>query len=170
MLLSTLNNQILQYLNSYPTFDPIMIFISTVGYYVFWLAIFAAIYLWKGKRIAVSYAFTIFITLVVVLSLKSYFEIPRPENVRFVIEAYGYSMPSGHTALSFASAMFLHPHVINGYLRSLIWILAVLVSISRVFLGVHYPTDILAGVILGCVFGYLGLKMEPYISRHINEK
>ncbi|MGP8338031.1 MAG: phosphatase PAP2 family protein [Methanosarcinaceae archaeon] len=170
MPLSTLNNQILQSLNSHPTFDPIMIFVSTVGDYILWLAIFAALYLWKGKRIAFSYAFTIFMASILVLALKSFFEVPRPEDVRFVLEAPGYSMPSGHTTISFTSAMFLHKHIKNGYLRPLIWILAALVSISRVFIGVHYPTDVLAGVILGCTFGYIGIKMEPYVSRYINEK
>ena len=167
MSLSTLNYQILQSLNSHPALDPIMIFLSNMGDYILWLAIFVALYLWKGKRVAVSYVFVIFVTIILVFVLKSFFEIPRPDDVRFVIEAHGYSMPSGHTSRSFASAMFLHPLVSNNKFRSLIWILAALVSLSRIFVGVHYPSDILAGALVGCIIGYAGIKIQPYIAKYI---
>ena len=167
MSLSTINYQILQSLNSHPTLDPIMIFLSSAGDYIAWLLIFAALYLWKGKRVAISYAFVIFMSTLTVFALKSLFEVPRPEDIRFVIEAHGYSMPSGHTSRSFASAMFLHPLVNNGKFRLLIWVLAALVSLSRIFVGVHYPSDILAGALVGCIIGYVGIKLQPYIAKFI---
>ena len=168
MSLSTLNYQILQSLNSYPALDPIMIFLSSMGDYILWLAIFVALYLWKGKRVAVSYALIILVATILTLALKSLFEIPRPEDVRFVIEAHGYSMPSGHTIRSFASAMFLHPLVNNGKSRLLIWILAALISLSRIFVGVHYPSDILVGALIGCIIGYVGIKIQPYIAKYVD--
>ena len=167
MSLSTINDQILHSLNSHPTLDPIMIFLSSAGDYIAWLLIFAALYLWKDKRVAISYAFVIFISTLTVFALKSLFEVPRPEDIRFVIEAHGYSMPSGHTSRSFASAMFLHPLVNNGKFRLLIWVLAALVSLSRIFVGVHYPSDILAGALVGCIIGYGGIKLQPYIAKFI---
>ncbi len=167
MSLSTLNYQILQSLNSYPALDPIMIFLSIIGDYILWIAILVALYLWKGKKVAVSYALIIFVATMLSLSLKSLFEVPRPEDVRFVIEARGYSMPSGHTIRSFASAMFLHPLVNNGKSRLLIWILAALMGLSRIFVGVHYPSDVLAGALIGGIVGYVGIKMQPYIMKYI---
>ncbi len=167
MSLSTLNYQILQSLNSYPALDPIMIFLSIIGDYILWIAILVALYLWKGKKVAVSYALIIFVATMLSLSLKSLFEIPRPEDVRFVIEAHGYSMPSGHTIRSFASAMFLHPLVNNGKSRLLIWMLAALMGLSRIFVGVHYPSDVLAGALIGGIIGYVGIKMQPYIMKYV---
>ncbi len=167
MSLSTLNYQILQSLNSYPALDPIMIFLSIIGDYILWIAILVALYLWKGKKVAVSYALIIFVATMLSLSLKSLFEVPRPEDVRFVIEARGYSMPSGHTIRSFASAMFLHPLVNNGKSRLLIWMLAALMGLSRIFVGVHYPSDVLAGALIGGIVGYVGIKMQPYIVKYI---
>ncbi len=167
MSLSTLNYQILQSLNSYPALDPIMIFLSIIGDYILWIAILVALYLWKGKKVAVSYALIIFVATMLSLSLKSLFEVPRPEDVRFVIEAYGYSMPSGHTIRSFASAMFLHPLVNNGKSRLLIWMLAALMGLSRIFVGVHYPSDVLAGALIGGIIGYVGIKMQPYIMKYV---
>ena len=168
MLISDLNYQILQSLNSHPTLDLLMIFLSSAGDYIAWLLIFAVLYLWKSKRVAISYAFVILMTTVAVFVLKSLFEIPRPEDIRFVIEAHGYSMPSGHTTRSFASAMFLHPLVNNGYIKFVIWTMAASISLSRVFVGVHYPTDIVAGALIGCIIGYIGIKMQPYIAKHID--
>ena len=168
MSLSTLNYQILQSLNSYPALDPVMIFLSIIGDYIIWMAILVALYLWKGKEVAVSYALIIFLAIMLSLSLKSLFEVPRPEGVRFVIEAHGYSMPSGHTIRSFASAMFLHPLVNNGKSRLLIWMLASLIGLSRIFVGVHYPSDVLAGALIGCIIGYVGIKMQPYIVKYVD--
>ncbi|MDO9517200.1 MAG: phosphatase PAP2 family protein [Methanosarcinaceae archaeon] len=168
MSLSTLNYQILQSLNSHPTLDPIMIFLSSMGDYILWLAIFVALYLWKGKRVAFSYAFVVLVATILIFILKLFFEIPRPDDVRFVIEAHGYSMPSGHTSRSFASAMFLHPLVNNGKFRLLIWILAALIGLSRIFVGVHYPSDVLVGALIGCIIGYVGIKMQPYIAKCVD--
>jgi undecaprenyl-diphosphatase len=144
-----------------------MIFLSIIGDYILWIAILVALYLWKGKKVAVSYALIIFVATMLSLSLKSLFEVPRPEDVRFVIEARGYSMPSGHTIRSFASAMFLHPLVNNGKSRLLIWMLALLMGLSRIFVGVHYPSDVLAGALIGGIIGYVGIKMQPYIVKYI---
>ena len=65
----------------------------------------------------------------------------------------GYSFPSGHAATSFAGAVIL------GYLfrRALpgLLALAVLVAFSRVYVGVHYPLDILGGAVIGALVAFL---------------
>ncbi|MDO4616241.1 MAG: phosphatase PAP2 family protein [Lachnospiraceae bacterium] len=69
-----------------------------------------------------------------------------------------YSFPSGHTSLSFACAaalLFTIPKQ-QHWIAVLLTILAALIGFSRLYLGVHYPTDVLAGLILGCVCGKLG--------------
>ena len=166
MSLSTINYQILQSLNSHPALDPLMIFLSIAGDYIAWILIFVILYLWKGKRVAISYAFVIFMTTVTVFALKSLFAVPRPEDIRFVIETHRYSMPSGHASSSFASAMYLHPLISNSYFKSAIWIMAASISLSRVFVGAHYPTDILAGAFVGCIIGYAGTKVQQYIKKY----
>ena len=66
-----------------------------------------------------------------------------------------YSFPSGHTAASFASVMALY---LAGEKK--IWIpslvLAVLIAFSRLYLYVHYPTDVLGGIVAGLAAGALG--------------
>lgn len=58
-----------------------------------------------------------------------------------------YSFPSGHTASSFAVAGALWS--INSNYKYIILLMAIFISFSRVYLSVHYPSDILAGMILG---------------------
>lgn len=67
-----------------------------------------------------------------------------------------YSFPSGHTAASFAATSALY------FGRQKLWkpalVLAVLIAFSRLYLYVHYPTDILAGAMIGVIIGYIGFR------------
>lgn len=71
--------------------------------------------------------------------------IPRPTD---------FSFPSGHTGTSFAAASALY------FSKNRIWIpasiLAVLISLSRIYLYVHYPSDVLAGAMIGIMAGWVG--------------
>ncbi|WP_394297763.1 phosphatase PAP2 family protein [Methanosarcina horonobensis] len=97
------------------------------------------------------------------MSLKPVFAVPRPEAVRFVTCTTGYSMPSGHSLMSFALAVFLYPRA--GKFKILVWIFAVTVSLSRIFIGVHFPSDVIAGAFLGCIIGFFWLYIEKILVK-----
>ena len=90
--------------------------------------------------------------------LKGVFDRPRPSVVDpavhpLVAVPHNGSMPSTHAASAFAAALavgFVHPR-----LRWPLVVLAALIACSRVWLGVHYPTDVIAGAALGAAIAYV---------------
>ena len=64
-----------------------------------------------------------------------------------------YSFPSGHTASSFVIASLFYLRKEKG--RQLILVLATLMAFSRLYLYVHYPSDIIGGLLVGCFCGWL---------------
>ena len=108
------------------------------------------------------------------LTLKNIICRLRPCNVftnfpMLIARPTSYSFPSGHTSSSFAAALILTlRHKKVGWLA---YIPAVLIAFSRIFLFVHYPTDVLAGILLGTLAALLTYfaakaiqKLEPFIS------
>jgi membrane-associated phospholipid phosphatase len=82
---------------------------------------------------------------------------PRPTVPRLDVSPPTSSFPSGHTAAAIALyvglAIIVGRHVRNGVVRSLVWTLAILipcfVGVSRVYRGMHHPTDVLGSIPLG---------------------
>jgi undecaprenyl-diphosphatase len=90
--------------------------------------------------------------------LKDFFERVRPCNaltdaITPVGCAGGFSFPSNHALNNFAAAVFLL-RLFPAY-KWIFLIVAILISISRIYLGVHYPSDVLGGALIGVAFGYL---------------
>jgi undecaprenyl-diphosphatase len=74
-----------------------------------------------------------------------------------------YSFPSGHACSAFAAAV-----VLMAFLPRLRWVLltiATLVAVSRVWLGVHYPSDVIAGAALGAAIGFASLRLAHRVHR-----
>lgn len=74
-----------------------------------------------------------------------------------------YSWPSCHAANTFALATLLSCVMKSRKFTIFIFAWAIIVSISRLYVGVHYPTDLLCGAIIGCAFGYLALVIVSYL-------
>lgn len=87
------------------------------------------------------------------LVIKPIFERKRPykryPNLERKIELKDYSFPSGHTLASFSSATILFQISIEVGIASLL--LAILIAYSRLYLNVHYFTDVLCGVVMGVI-------------------
>lgn len=76
-------------------------------------------------------------------------------------KARGRSFPSGHTSQAFFMATLMIQHGQIGF-SAAIWIytLALVVGLTRIYVGAHYPRDVLAGAILGSAWGLLGVIVE----------
>ena len=76
-----------------------------------------------------------------------------------------FSFPSGHTAASFAAVTALYLSGAKGWLWKPVFLLAVLIACSRLYLYVHYPTDILGGIAVGWFSGYIGFHICKYLQK-----
>jgi undecaprenyl-diphosphatase len=132
---------------------------------VFWIALSLFLLLRKKTR-KVGIAMSIALLLGLILGngvMKNLFARPRPyqaDPTLFPRLAWGqmtgdYSFPSGHTMASFEGATVIFSYHKKWGLAALT--LAFLISLSRLFLAVHYPTDLLAGAAFGALFALVSL-------------
>lgn len=158
--LRSLDTSIFRFFNerlTHPFFDAIMPFFSGNAFFFPALFLVALLLLWKGGRrgrlyllmllLAVAGGDALVISLIKrsVGRLRPFMDIPTTHLL--VGQGGSGSMPSGHAADWFAATM-----VTFIYYRRSLWFmlpLAVTVSFSRIYNGVHYPGDVLAGAILG---------------------
>lgn len=111
------------------------------------------------KYAVMAMAALLFSLLINNMILKNAIARTRPyemvEGLTRLIEAqHDFSFPSGHTASSFAAAVVLFRNLKKCYGIPLL-VLAVLISLSRLYVGVHYPTDVLFGAISGILLAVL---------------
>jgi len=91
------------------------------------------------------------------------------DDVRKIIGcAGGYSFPSNHAVNNFTAAFFFYKLYPN--LKIPLFITATLIALSRVYLGVHYPSDILGGAIIGSAIGYLMGMGALKVLEHLENK
>ncbi len=94
---------------------------------------------------------------------------PRPflalPGVHMLVEATGFSMPSGHASFFFALATSVW--LVDKRWGYIFFALAIVISMARVAVGIHYPSDILTGLILGGGLAYImaSFRMGSAISK-----
>lgn len=109
---------------------------------------------------------------------KRGFERPRPcgeadliDHMRFIAVRCGkYGFFSGHSSNSMAAAVFAGL-MLKPYLKNLIFILlfwSAVVAYSRIYVGVHYPLDIVCGLTFGAISGFLFYKLALYLLKRFN--
>ena len=106
----------------------------------------------KDKKIGLSVSLNLLIIAFLNVILKNIVQRPRPTEYRLIDET-GYSFPSGHSMISMAFYGFLiyliYKYIHNKKLKisliSVISILILLIGTSRIYLGVHYTSDVIAG-------------------------
>ena len=132
-----------------------------VGLYIYGLAAKNTTFSYAGASTFLSVGASALITE----GLKELIQRPRPycslDSCRYPDTFQkGYSFPSGHATAIWALATGLMLHFPKWYIIGPSIIGAGIVSLSRPYLAVHYPTDILAGAIIGSLTSYLCWKME----------
>jgi membrane-associated phospholipid phosphatase len=146
-----------------------MLGFTQIGSGIFTLAIGLVLFL-TGDRLVVYEIILGTLTLWFVVELvKALVRRSRPfmrvTQARIIgYRARGRSFPSGHTSQAFfmATLMARHFHA-SVWAVFLLYAIALLVGITRMYAGAHYPRDVLAGAILGSAWGLLGVLVDGYV-------
>ena len=146
---------------------------------IFWILLTIVLLIPKKTRKAeVASALALIIgTLITNVAIKNVVARIRPyeviQELELMIEKQtDFSFPSGHTCASFASAFAIYKckEVFPKKWRIAAMVLATLIALSRLYVGVHYPTDVLGGLIVGLFSGWAGWKIEELIMKKRAEK
>lgn len=166
-IITNIDTRILFYIQKYlhnEILDTIMITLTKLGDAgILWIVISLALLCSKKYRpVGILTLCALLITLILGDGiLKNIIERNRPfvglKDFNLLIKApSSYSFPSGHTSAAFAAASMLSYHF-NKY-KIVFFTLAVLMAFSRLYLYVHYPSDIAGGIILGLFAFWITLK------------
>lgn len=168
--------QILDFLQQLhnPVMDKIMITFSALGNMgIIWIVLGVALLFFPRTRTAGKIVLLAMLLEVVGVNLiikplvgrmRPYQHNPEVELI--VRELWDYSFPSGHTAMAFTMVTGLYLTKTSPLWQICLAIAAV-IAFSRLYLYVHFPTDVAAGVIFGIIFGWLGFRLEPWIEQKI---
>ncbi|MEE8340901.1 MAG: phosphatase PAP2 family protein [Candidatus Neomarinimicrobiota bacterium] len=137
-------------------------FFGDKEFYIMVLPLF--FWLWDKEK-AVKLLFILLPSLLLNFWLKELFHSARPLGVA-LIEQGGFAFPSGHAQGSTTLWLMLALLIRKKWLNYFAVIMIILVSVSRLYLGVHYPTDIFGGILLGL---FLVLIYDKYIYENVKE-
>ena len=158
-----------------PFMDKFMPFITLFGEGgIFWIALSVLLMVFpKTRKIGLGMGLAMALGLLVCnVTLKPLIARPRPydfqltefgKTIPLLIEAqHDFSFPSGHTIACFEASVVLLKN--NKWMGVPAFILAILVSFSRMYLYVHYPTDVIVSVLLGTLFAFIGNALAGLLA------
>lgn len=169
-------------LSGNPTTDKFFVIIAFIGGFVFWTFSAAPfIFLKKWRKLAILWIIASCTAGLLTLMFKAVFAVPRPYDTYDFVNLVGeplndYSFPSGHAMRVAATLAAAVPLLFKDttlclwrkYVSIVVKMLsATLVCLGRMYMGVHYPSDVLAGVIIGSVLGFGIWKISERIERRV---
>ena len=140
-------------------------------YLIIIIPIILAYYIWTHDNKKKAFIETITISIIAFTAwiianiFKNILKISRPDIASEVLikNESLYSFPSGHTTFFFAVATVLYFY--HRKMAYAVGLLGIAVGLSRVYVGVHRPIDIIGGIVLGMIVGYIGQKIYIKIGK-----
>lgn len=152
-------------------FDSVIIFFSSYLQYFLIVALLALLYFSAYSKQEKIYIFwttaisAVVARLGIIEIIRFFYHRPRPfinYDVKQLISENAWSFPSGHSAFffAFATAIYLY----NKKWGVWFFIAAIFMNISRITAGVHYPSDILSGAVIGTIIAYIVFHLAKKIK------
>lgn len=150
-----------------PQLDLFFIWVTRLGHEEFYLIALPLIYWVVSKRLGFMLTTVFLLSHFVNTAIKNFFAIPRPAalqgiRILYAESAPGYAFPSGHTqgtAVFWGYGPRLFRHRLLGWAGVVI---TGLVGISRLYLGVHWPQDIVGGLVVAALIIVLALRVDRH--------
>jgi membrane-associated phospholipid phosphatase len=150
--------------------DRAMWFFTQIGNGAFGILLCIFFYFTGSRRLGVEMLLGILSLWLAVELTKAIVERSRPfhafEDARVIgWRERGLSFPSGHTSQAFFMATLLANHLqVGSIIGGLLYLTATIVAFTRIYVGAHYPRDVIGGAILGSVWGILTSLIEGFLA------
>ena len=158
----------------YPAFNKLMIWLTEFGREVFWPIAIALLFIfggWTGKKTAVVVAISMLVLIPLGVLTKDIVARARPvipKSDFLIAPDKEYAFPSGHALIvsaGAAGALFLFRNTRKQLVVSIVLAIeAALVCVSRVYVGGHYPLDVVGGILLGVGVSLIFVGIEKRIE------
>lgn len=147
----------------------LMKFMSRMGDGYIWVLIYLIFYMFRIDYAALYFSravTAVFICIFLFLYIKSFFSRTRPykklSKIPMMYPPDKHSFPSGHTMVAFAISFCMGSYSV--YSAILFYPIASLIAFSRVYVGLHYPFDVVFGIIFGTIIGFLSNVIFFYLT------
>jgi len=156
-----------------PFFDLLFQLLTFTGNVEFYLILLPTCYWMINKRLGTHFAVLFFASTYINLYLKVVVNQPRPSASRVTVlggQPLGGGLPSGHAQNAMVLWGFLGKTFQKGWFQLIMGLLIVGVGMSRLYLGVHFPHDVLAGWAIGLIVLFLYFKLAPSIETWLSQQ
>ncbi len=142
--------------------DKTMLIFTQLGNFIFAVILSLAVFIKGDRLLAFEIILGVLSLSIIIQIIKITIHRTRPyiklKDIRIIgSHASGHSFPSGHTGQVFLiMTMLVEYYNVNILLSVILYSVALLVGITRIYVGMHYPRDVLGGAFLGTAWGFLG--------------
>lgn len=147
-----------------PFFDTFFELVTILGEEIVLVPVLALVYWTLNKKLGEKIGYIVLTSVMLNAILKGFFNLDRPigeEGIRSLRPetATGKAFPSGHSQGAATAGATISYYLKKRWVTILAIIVVALVGFSRLYLGVHYPKDVIAGLVFGVIMAYIGIKL-----------
>lgn len=154
---------------------PMITFLGNKGWFFILLAVIMILIpktrrwgAWLASSLGLGFLFCNMLIKNMVERVRPY---DRVENITLLVEKLSdYSFPSGHTVVAFEFLAVIVMMPVKKRYKVIAGVMAFMMAFSRLYLYVHFPSDVLAGMLLGSLFGVMGVRIVEMVSEEWEQK